>query len=246
MRPSEGAPGSDQHAAGAVGKAERNAVYIVLPAYNEETVVGEVVADLRRQWENVVVVDDCSEDATCEQARSAGASVLVHLVNRGQGASLQTGIEYALRRGAGYIVTFDSDGQHQSKEIPVLLEPVFSGEADIVLGSRFLGRAEDIPLARRILLKGAVVFTRLTSRVKTTDAHNGFRAFSRRAAQRMQLQMDRMAHASEILDQIRAMGLRYVERPVTIRYTDYSRAKGQRSVNAVNVVIEYFFGRLTK
>ncbi len=218
--------------------------HLILPAYNEAATIGEVVREVAEVYEHVVVVDDGSTDATGAEARAAGATVLRHAVNRGQGAALQTGIAYSLRRGARCVVTFDSDGQHRVADVAKLLEPIRRGEAEIVLGSRFLGTAPRIPWFRRGLLRCAVVFTWAVSGVRLTDAHNGLRAFSRRAAERLDIRLDRMAHASEMVDQIRRMGLPYVEVPVEIRYTRYSRAKGQNASAAVRIAFDYLFERL--
>ena len=218
-------------------------VWIVIPAFNESHVIGDVVAGLRRRWRSVVVVDDASSDKTSDRARDTGAMVLRHLVNRGQGAALQTGIEFALRRGAQIIVTFDADGQHDVEDVSTLVGPIARAECDITLGSRFLGRSVDIPSSRLLLLRVAIWFTRLTSRLSVTDAHNGLRAFSRRAAERIHLTEDRMAHASEIMDQIAASGLPYREIAVRVRYTEYSLAKGQRASGAFRIILHYIVGR---
>ncbi len=218
--------------------------FLVLPAYNEAATIGAVVREVGNLYENIVVVDDGSGVTTSDEARAAGATVLRHPVNRGQGAALQTGISYALRCGAQYLVTFDSDGQHRAEDVPQLLAPIHRGEAEIALGSRFLGRAPEMPRRRRVLLRCAIVFTWAASGLRLTDAHNGLRAFSRRAAERLDIRLDRMAHASEIVDQIRRMGLAFVEVPVEIRYTDYSRAKGQRTTAAVRIAFDYLFEKL--
>lgn len=218
----------------------------MIAAYDEGVKIAEVVTELRTRFEHVVVVDDGSHDDTADRAHAAGAIVLEHVVNRGQGAALQTGIAYALTRGAAVIVTFDADGQHQMSDIPAMVRPILSGEAEICLGSRFLKDADAVPWARRLLLSAAVVFTRLTSGVRLTDAHNGFRAFSAKAASRLDITLDRMAHASEIIDQIRQSGLTFREVPVRIRYTDYSRGKGQRSSAALRVAADYLWGKLLK
>ena len=178
---------------------------------------------------NVVVVDDGSTDGTFDAARRTAKYVLRHVINRGQGAALQTGIEFALRHGARFILTFDADGQHRVEDIPAMLEPIWRGECEITLGSRFLGQTVNIPSTRRTILRLAVLFTKIVNRVKLTDAHNGLRAFSRRAAETIHITMDRMAHASELIDQIRLSGLPFREVPVEIRYTVYSLAKGQSS-----------------
>lgn len=224
--------------------ALRGDVYLVLPAFNEAKVVGDVVRAVRAQYDHVVVVDDGSVDQTAAEAAESGATVLRHLLNRGQGASLQTGIEFCLRRGARYIATFDSDGQHRVEDIERLLEPIVAGEADVALGSRFLKPTTEVPTGRKWLLRGAVLFTRLVSGVNVTDAHNGLRAFSRRAAERIEIRMDRMAHASELIDQIRKSGLPFKEVPVTLLYTGYSTAKGQRGSAAFRIVFDYLIGRI--
>jgi glycosyltransferase involved in cell wall biosynthesis len=204
------------------------------------------VRELIAIYPEVVVVDDGSEDDTAAQARAAGAMVVTHLINRGQGAALQTGFSYALTRGAEIIVTFDADGQHDAADLPALIGPIERGEVEISLGSRFLARRERIPVVRRLVLLLAVLFMRITSRVRLSDAHNGLRAFSRRAASLLDLKLDRMAHASEIVDQIAASGLPYVEVPVRVRYTDYSLKKGQKSTAALRVAFDYLMGRLIR
>lgn len=212
-----------------------------MAAHNEADIVADVIAGVRRFTETIVVVDDASRDGTADVAARAGATVIRHMLNRGQGAALQTGIDFALARGAKFIVTMDSDGQHDAEDLPLLLAPLAAGSADVVLGSRFLQPANDIPLARRFTLRLAVLFTRLTSHVHVTDTHNGLRAFTRAAAARIRITLDRMAHASELLDQIRDM--RYVEVPVRVRYTEYSRRKGQRSIHALRVAFDYLIRR---
>jgi glycosyltransferase involved in cell wall biosynthesis len=224
----------------------RDKLYVVIAAYNEAAAIAGVVRELLPVCPNVVVVDDGSHDETFVRAREAGAVVLRHLLNRGQGAALQTGITYALEHSAELIVTFDADGQHRPEDIAALVQPIAAGEVEICLGSRFLEHAQAVPLGRRILLMGAIVFTRLTSGLKLSDAHNGLRAFSRRAALGFDIQLDRMAHASELIDQVRVSGLPYREVPVHIRYTDYSLAKGQRSSAALRVAIDYLIGRLLR
>jgi len=194
----------------------------------------------------IVVVDDGSSDATFDIARTFPVWVLRHPINCGQGAALQTGIDFALSQGAHAIVTFDADGQHDPNEIPRMLEPVLSGKADIALGSRFLERTTNVPWTRRLLLRAAILFTRLTNGLKLTDTHNGFRVFSRRAAETIRIRQPQMAHASEILDQIAKYRLSYVEVPVTIRYTAETLAKGQSSWDAFQITGHLLAGRFWK
>jgi polyprenyl-phospho-N-acetylgalactosaminyl synthase len=203
-----------------------------------------VVTEVKRAGHAVVVVDDGSSDATADQARAGGAVVIRHPFNLGQGAALQTGIDYALAHAAEFIVTFDADGQHRLSDISRLVEALVQERADFALGSRFLGQAPNLPPLRRLVLRAATAFTRLTTGLQMTDTHNGLRAMTRRGAAAIRLQQNRMAHASEWLSQIAASGLRYVERPVTIEYTAYSLAKGQTIADAVLILLDLFARRL--
>jgi glycosyltransferase involved in cell wall biosynthesis len=219
-------------------------VWVVIAAYNEANAIVDVVADVTAAGYRMVVVDDGSRDRTAEVAASAGAALVRHPINLGQGAALQTGIEYALARGADTIVTFDADGQHRAADIPGLIDALARHNADFALGSRFLGTTVNMPPSRRWLLKAASWFTRATTGLSITDSHNGLRAMTRRGATHIQLRQNRMAHASEILHQIAISGLKYVETPVTIHYSAYSLAKGQTLFDAVLIVLDLFARRL--
>jgi glycosyltransferase involved in cell wall biosynthesis len=218
-------------------------LWIVIPAYKEAARIGTTLRELGSMYRNVVVVDDGSPDDTAAAARACGVHVVRHPINRGQGAALQTGIRFALLHGAETIITFDADGQHDPADIPALLEPLRKGEADLTLGSRFLGRTIGMPLSRRIVLKLAVAFTRIVSRIHVTDTHNGFRALTRSAAEAIRIRQDRMAHASEILDEICRLKLRFLEVPVTIRYSAATLEKGQSSWNAVRIAWQFLVGK---
>jgi glycosyltransferase involved in cell wall biosynthesis len=220
--------------------------WVVIPAFNEGPVIDNVVGGVRAVCRNVIVVDDCSSDATGTIAQKAGATVIRHPINLGQGAALQTGIFYALSRGAAYVVTFDADGQHRPEDIGGLLETQLKTSADVVLGSRFLGHAENIPRLRKMILRVAILVTRVTSGVKLTDVHNGLRLFTRRAAERLRIRQNRMAHASELIDQIGALRLTVAEAPVIIVYSEYSLRKGQKLSNAFNILMELCVARLRK
>lgn len=218
-------------------------IWVVVPAYNEADVIGGVISRASLQGYRIVCVDDGSTDETAAMAHRHGADVLVHPFNLGQGAAIQTGIDYALREGADYICTLDADGQHDAADIPRLIAALDQG-ADFAIGSRFLGQAVGIPAGRRALLAAATLFTRLTTGLALTDTHNGIRAMTRRAAERIQLRQERMAHASEILMQIRASGLSVVEVPVTVSYTAYSLRKGQTFSSALRVLADLAAGVL--
>ena len=223
---------------------QNKSIWVVVAAYNEAPVIGRVVTDLIRHRYAVVVVNDGSIDDTGPTAGSAGAKVIAHPVNLGQGAALQTGLQFALLNGADYIVTFDADGQHRASDIETLVESLKTQHVDFALGSRFLGHAPAMPLARRMLLKAATWFTRLATGLRLTDTHNGLRAMTRRGASHIVLRQNRMAHASELLHQIARSGLGYVEVPVTIEYSAYSLAKGQRLSDSLRILVDLSAQRL--
>ena len=212
---------------------------MVVPVFREEAVVGSVVRELRSSFPHVVCVDDGSPDRSAALAADAGARVVRHPVNLGQGAALQTGIEFALLDpGCRHLVTFDADGQHRVGDAVRMVELLRTGAYDVVLGSRFLGDATGLTPGRRLLLRTAAAVTRLTAGIPVTDAHNGLRAMTRGFAEDLEITMAGMAHASEITAAVGRLGARWTEVPVTIDYTDYSRAKGQRSINSVNIAFE--------
>lgn len=219
---------------------------MVVPAFNEAAIIRQSVASLRTRFPNVVVVDDGSGDATPAEALAAGAVVLQHAVNIGQGAALQTGIDYALAQGAGFVATFDADGQHHVEDLVAMLAVLRAESLDVVLGSRFLGQAVGLSGTRRLLLKVAVLFTNLTTGLRLTDAHNGLRVMTAAAARRLQIRQEGMAHASELIAQIAQLGLRFREVPVTISYSDYSVGKGQRLSNSFGILRDLVAGWLLR
>ena len=213
--------------------------WVVIAAFNEAKVIREVVTGVVQGGWNVVIVDDGSSDATATEAKVPGAIVLKHRINLGQGASLQTGIDYALRRGATAIVTFDADGQHDAADIPLLIDAL--ADHDIALGSRFLGRVEGASARRMAMLRTATKVSNRLSGMELTDSHCGLRAFRATAAPALRISQNRMAHASELLRKIKTSGLRLVEVPVTIKYTEHSKSKGQGGIQAVRILFDYFF-----
>lgn len=221
-------------------------VCVVVPMLNEASSVGAVVSDLRQVFPRVVCVDDGSRDQCDLVAAGAGATVVRHPVNLGQGAALQTGFAFALTDPAvRHVITFDADGQHSRDDAERMLEIARSGGVDVVLGSRFLTKtALGIPPLRRLVLRAATRFTRITTGLHLTDTHNGLRVLSRSAVEAMDLTLDGMAHASQLLGQIASRELSYVEAPVTITYTEYSLARGQSNVNALNIAFDLALERL--
>jgi len=216
--------------------------WLVVPLYQEAAVIGDVVRQARAVFPHVVCVDDGSTDGSAGHARAAGAVVVQHPVNLGQGAALQTGIEWVLTRtDAPYLVTFDADGQHQVSDAAEMVRRARTEELAIVFGSRFLDRRTRPGLLKRVVLKLAVWVTNRSTGMRLTDAHNGLRVIRRDAAERLDLRQDRMAHATEIVAQLGRTGLPWAEHAVHLLYTDYSRSKGQSLLNSVNILVDLVF-----
>jgi polyprenyl-phospho-N-acetylgalactosaminyl synthase len=221
-------------------------LHVVVPAYRESEVIRETVAGLVKIFPHVIVVDDNSPDDTGLLASRAGALVLRHPVNLGQGAALQTGITFALEQGASYIATFDADGQHRPSDLHAMFSVLLEQRLDVVLGSRFLNGPGKIPLARSLLLKAAVVFSRMTTGLALTDTHNGLRVMTAAAARQIPIRQNRMAHASEIIEAIAKRKLVYREVPMTVRYSAYSLAKGQKLSGSLNILVDLMIGWLRR
>jgi polyprenyl-phospho-N-acetylgalactosaminyl synthase len=216
-------------------------VWIVIPAYNEATVIADVIADVRSVFDDVVCVDDGSRDDTGALALRAGAHVVRHPVNLGQGAAIQTGVEYARRQpGAQVFVTFDADGQHRVKDVVRMIDRLTAEDVDIVVGTRFAepAVATRVPLLKRIVLRTAVWLSPRSRRLGLSDAHNGLRVFNRTVADGLDITMNGMSHASEFIALIAENQWRVTEEPVEILYTEYSKSKGQPLVNGINIVFE--------
>lgn len=204
---------------------------VVMPAHNEALTLGKLIREIKKIGlggieKEIVVVDDGSTDATASIARQEGAIVASHPSCRGLGASLRTGIAQALQRGAEWIVTFDADGQHAAEDIPRVLKPLLDGKADAVLGNRLLQRGSMPPL-RRLANRIANFFTRRAGGIACGDSQSGFRAFTREAAQKMDLKSLRYEVSSEICREIRRLNLKWAEVPIQNIYTSYSLSKGQ-------------------
>ncbi|AKK07737.1 glycosyltransferase family 2 protein [Corynebacterium testudinoris] len=221
--------------------------WLIIPCYNEGTVIQDVIENARKTFPNIVAVNDGSPDDSAEKIKAGGAHLVNHPVNLGQGAAIQTGIEYARKQpGAKYFVTFDADGQHQVKDVVRMVERLRTEPLDIVVGTRF-GRpraADDqVPLIKRLVLKTVVMLSPTTRRLGLSDAHNGLRAFNKKVADEMNIRMNGMSHASEIVSMISDKHWRVAEEPVDILYTEYSMSKGQSLINGVNILADGMLSR---
>jgi glycosyltransferase involved in cell wall biosynthesis len=219
--------------------ANQSDVWLVVPVYNEATVIADVVREARKTFPNVVCVDDGSKDDSAEQIRLGGAHLVRHPVNLGQGAALQTGVEYARAQpGAKYFVTFDADGQHRVEDVERMVARLREEPVDIVVGTRFHGDIDHIPALKRVVLKTVVFLSPTLRKLKLTDAHNGLRVFNKTVADGMNITLNGMGHASQIVEMVKAKKWRVAEEPVTILYTEYSMAKGQSLINGVNILFD--------
>lgn len=219
---------------------DHRGVWIVIPAYNEASVIGEVIADVRAAFDHVVCVDDGSTDGTGEIARRAGAHLVRHPVNLGQGAAIQTGVEYARRQpGARVFATFDADGQHRVKDVAAMIERLAAGDVDIVIGTRFGGgETSRPPLVKRLVLQTAARLSPRGRRLGLTDTNNGLRVFNKKVADGLNITMSGMSHANEFIALIAENDWRVAEYPVEVLYTEYSRSKGQPLLNGVNIIFD--------
>ena len=224
---------------GVSGSAQNDDAWVVIPVFNEAPVIADVVEHVLQTFPNVVCVDDGSGDHSADEIAKTGAHLVRHPVNMGQGASLQTGLSYALARDGGrYFVTFDADGQHRVQDAERMLQIARDGTVDVVLGSRFLQQAQEIPRIKRLILRVVVALSPTARKLRLTDAHNGLRVLTRPVAERLHITMNGMAHASEIVTFLSRSRARVAEVPVTILYTDYSKAKGQSVINGVNILFD--------
>ena len=228
--------------------SETRDVWIVVPAFNEAGVIGDVISELRSVFPNVVCVDDGSADDTGDIAVRAGAHLVRHPVNLGQGAAIQTGVEYARSRpGAQLFATFDADGQHRVTDVLAMIDRLTSEAADIVIGTRFGPGVSRPPLLKRVVLQTAAWLSPRGRRLGLTDTNNGLRVFNKTVADRLDITMNGMSHAGEFIMLIDENRWRVAEQPVEVLYTEYSSAKGQPLLNGVNIVVDGFLrGRMPR
>jgi glycosyltransferase involved in cell wall biosynthesis len=222
--------------------------FLIIPVYNEAPVIAGVLISAVKHFKNVVCVDDGSTDGSAKVMVGLPVHLVKHPVNLGQGAALQTGIEYALSHdNTRYLVTFDADGQHRIADVQKMVEEIRKGEYDAILGSRFLDQTTRVGWLKRRVLKFATWLGNRMSGTKLTDAHNGLRVLSRRLAEQLEITMPDMTHGTELIILIGRSKMKYKEMPVTIDYTDYSKAKGQSLWNSINILfdllLQYAFRR---
>ena len=226
---------------------QNESVCVIIPVYNEATVIADIVNKVAEDFPYIICVNDGSHDGTAAAISGTRAILINHPINLGQGAAIQTGLEYALKHSAAdYFVTFDADGQHSIDDVKTMLKFIREHDVDIVLGSRFLGKAGNLTRFKKVILKMAARFTNLTTGLKLTDAHNGLRVFNRKVAENLNITLPEMAHASEIIHRIAEQQFSYQELPITVTYTDYSMAKGQSVMNGINITFDLLVNKVMK
>ena len=215
-----------------------NKTLIIIPLYNESKVIEEVVNGILKHFTNIVIINDGSTDESLDIISKLDVKVINHPFNMGQGAAIQTGIDYCIGKNFDYIVTFDGDGQHCPLDVIEMIEVINNKKVDTVLGSRFIGKTENMPKMKYILLKCAIIFNYFITGMFLTDAHNGLRVFKMNVVKNMRLKHNGMAHATEILEIISRNKLNFIEYPVTIKYTEYSISKGQSLFNSIVIAFD--------
>jgi glycosyltransferase involved in cell wall biosynthesis len=222
-------------------------VCVIVPCYNEEQVVKKVLQDIKAHFKEVICVDDGSSDNSGNEIIKSGATLIEHPINLGAGAAIQTGIDYALQDpDVKLFITIDADGQHNIKDAVAMVEYLQRHNLDIVFGSRFIGNVESIHPIKKMFLKIAALFSTTTTGVKLTDPHIGLRVFNRKFAENLKLSLPDFTHASEVIHRIKEGDYKYDEVPVTVTYSDYSKAKGQPMINAINITVDLLINRITK
>lgn len=218
---------------------------IVIPAYNEASVIGSTIQAVMRvaremKDADILVVNDGSSDGTGSEISKHKVFQLTHKINRGLGGAIGTGLEFARSNGYKLFITIDADGQHDPEDIKKLAGPIIKGDADVVIGSRTISNRGKIPGDRKFMIWASNLVTFILFGQKTTDSVSGFRAFGELAIKNVQIKTEQMEVSNELFSEIKRLKLRLTELPIKIIYTDYSRAKGQSNSNAINIITKLF------
>lgn len=217
----------------------------IMPAFNEERSIGEVILKLKKYVDQIIVIDDGSKDKTYQVALQAGAKVYRHLINRGLGGALGTGIKAALIDKADIIITIDADGQHDPGEISQIVKPISEGKADVVIGSRFLV-PQPMPLFRKLGIPFFNIIAFVLFHIRSTDSLSGMRVFNKKVAQNLEICTNDMEASLEILEESQNLGFKIKEVPIKAIYTEYSLSKGLKFLPGLKFLIKLFSLKLIK
>lgn len=213
-------------------------VFIVIPAKDEATRIGQVIKETKQHgFHNIVVVNDGSSDSTLQVARNEGAQVLSHVINLGAGAATQTGIEFALESGADAIVTMDADSQHYPSDIKRLVNTLYQNDLDVVLGSRFLDKKNQIPKIRRVYNKIGNYITGILFGLFVSDSQSGMKAFRASFAEKSKFRFNGYEFCTEFIRLMRLHKAAYQEIPIKVLYTEETMAKGQSFKNGFKMAV---------
>jgi glycosyltransferase involved in cell wall biosynthesis len=226
-------------------KKKSNNTFVIVPVFNEEKIIGLILELLKKQFTNIVCIDDGSSDRSFDIIKSKNVYILKHLINLGQGAALQTGINFAILKGAKFFLTFDSDGQHSLKDAMQMIKILKKNKIDIIFGSRFLNfkYQKKIPTFRRLILKLGVILSNFLSDIKLSDTHNGLRVFNLRFAKKLQIKFDGMSHPHSFFTNTYKYKFKYFEYPTNVIYSKYSLSKGQKNINSINILFDVIFSK---
>lgn len=217
---------------------------VVIPAYNEEKSLGKVIDNLRKnKFENIIVVDDGSTDNTLEVAKNKKVKIYSHVINRGLGGALNTGIAAALKNNGEIIATCDADGQHNPKDIKRAIDLLKKENLDVVIGSRLIN-SKGMPISRKIINSGASLITQILFGIYSTDTQSGLRVFTKEAAEKIIIKTNRMEVSSEIIKEIGRNKLKFKEIPIEAIYTEYSMKKGQKGTNSFSILYKLILRRI--
>lgn len=220
-------------------------VFVVIPFYNEGKILTKVVRELKIFFQNIICIDDGSERDHEIYSKKLNIYLLRHPINLGQGAAIQTGINFALKKKAKIIISYDADGQHSSKDAISMVWHLIKNNLDLVQGSRFLKATRvKIPIIRKIILKFAILISNYFDNTKLTDTHNGLRVFNAKFAKKINIVNNRMAHPHDINNLISKWKFKYNEFSTKIKYTKYSMQKGQKNLNSINILFDILVSKL--
>ena len=219
------------------GNSKIRDVFVLVPVFNEAPIVEGVIRELLNYFENIIVVNDASTDYSSDILHSLDVILLEHSLNLGQGAALRTGFRYIRKfTEAQAVITFDADGQHSAQDAVKFAHSILTGKDMVIFGSRFLGSTSDAPGHKKWMLKLATLVTNMLTNLELTDTHNGLKAFKCSALQYFHFEIDGYAFESELIRKVRKHNLKFSEMPTHIKYTDYSKFKGQKLSNAFIII----------
>jgi polyprenyl-phospho-N-acetylgalactosaminyl synthase len=219
-------------------------VYVIVPVYNEEEEILDVLNDLKRYFKNILVVNDGSTDSTSDILELSNVDTLSHLINLGAGAAISSGFEAIKRKkNIKAVITFDADGQHSAEDANDFAHEIISCSEDVIFGSRFIAHSKNIPLIKKIILSIITFITNVITKVKLTDAHNGMNAFKTSCLEKILINIDGFGFATQIVNSVGKNSLSFKEMPTNIKYTDYSIKKGQRILGGLLILEDLYKSR---